>query len=674
MEDLDEKKKLQLFTQLYENSKPRGNEGIPKLKEKSKIYDINLHLNYKIMKKILDKQNMEDEDISFFNNFYRNYIQTLFYEQKLEIINKIEKRKNKLITQKFEWNKKSFIDSYFDILKQLQKIDDINKVDYDEIIILFHQKYYVNNNDINIPLIYGTNELVFAGLINNLYHRFFFDKELENIDIKDVNVDPITGYINYPKNIMNKLKTYTETDNSVYISMDIDEELSDEKTEFDDVIFYYKLQFIRPFLDKIISDDFKEIFNIEELKKENSSNSYQVKPKMNALIFHLIYLELIFHIYNIYGQNHYLFKFNDKFYFETKHEKFGFFKAMNKIQNEVIITDEKGNFINNEKDIMNKNYFIYNVKNKEKKIEFNPYDYILTKFKNAKTFDDLYNRFTNIENYSLNKFYKENRLFEDKSFDSLFKNNIKEMLSSNTIKELFNQYINSSDYECPYSGDEKQNFIEQTFDIIYYFPIPFSNIAGFTYKKFGLIFINNIDRLNRKINYQEPTLANNEFCLQINKICFKKVVHIHEIVSHYSCDIIHLNNNDYGDKTESVLLGNKIKNLYTKGALFIINNNNYTKNLDEFNKDFIKRNEYKNEDNLDLLEESKKSQLIKKLIKKIYDKDNYPKEIKLEKKHITSFRVFENQNNNNQVNELSLLNISYFDNPTHVFTQYRKIK
>ena len=233
----DEKKKLQLFTQLYENSKPRGNEGIPKLKEKSKIYDINPHLNYKIMKKILDKQNMEDEDISFFNDFYRSYIQTLFYDQKLEIINKIEKRKNKLITQKFDWNKKSFIDSYFDILKQLKKIDDINKVDYDEIIILFHQKYYVDNYDINIPLIYGTNELIFAGLINNLYHRFFFDKELENIDIKDVKVDPITGYINYPKNIMNKLKTYTETDNSVYISMDIDEELSDEKTEFDDEIF-----------------------------------------------------------------------------------------------------------------------------------------------------------------------------------------------------------------------------------------------------------------------------------------------------------------------------------------------------------------------------------------------------------------------------------------------------
>lgn len=698
MEDFNEKNELQLFIQLYKNSKPKGNEGILKLKEKAKIYDINPHLNYKIMKKILDKKNMKDEDIQFFNDFFRNYIQTLFYDQKLEIINEIEKKKNKLLSQKFAWNKKSFIDSYFDILNELSKIDKIKKVDYNKIINLFHKKYYVDNYDINIPLIYGTNELVFAGLINNLYHRLFFDKELEDIDIEDV--DLITGYINYPKSIMRKIKSYNENDSSHYISMDIDEDLPEEKNEFNSRKFFLKLEFILPFINKIISDDFKEIFNIKELKKENSSNLYQVKPKINALIFHLLYLELIFHIYNIYGSKQYLHKFDHKFFFETKEEKLYFFQAMNKIQNEVIVVDEKGNPINDEKDIMNKNYVIYDAKNKKKKIEFNPYDYNLTYFDSAKTFDDLYNRFSNIENYSLNKFYKENRLFEDKSFDALFKNNIKEMLSSNTINELFKQYVNFSDYNCPYSGDENQNFIDQTFDIIYYFPIPFSHIAGFTYKKFGLVFISNIDRLDKKVNYQDPTIANIEFCHQINKISFKKVVHIHEIVSHYSCVIIHSNNNeisistppntfinyepkseflesssnyDSGDKAESVLLGNKIKYLYTNGALFIINNNNYTKDLDKFNKDFIKRNEHKNGDTLDLFEESKKSQLIKKFVQQFYDKGNSPKIIKLEKKHITSFRVFEDQNNA-QENELSLRNISYFDNPTHVFTQYRRIK
>ena len=113
MEDFNEKAQFQLFIQLYENSKPKGNEGLNRLKEKAKIYDINPHLNFKIMKKILDKKNMTDEDIKFFNNFYRNYIQTLFYDQKLEIIKEIEKKNNKSISQDFKWNKKSFIDSYF---------------------------------------------------------------------------------------------------------------------------------------------------------------------------------------------------------------------------------------------------------------------------------------------------------------------------------------------------------------------------------------------------------------------------------------------------------------------------------------------------------------------------------------------------------------------------------
>ena len=698
MEDFNEKAQFQLFIQLYENSKPKGNEGLNRLKEKAKIYDINPHLNFKIMKKILDKKNMTDEDIKFFNNFYRNYIQTLFYDQKLEIIKEIEKKNNKSIYQNFKWNKKSFIDSYFDIIKELSKIDEIKKVDHNKIIDLFHNEYYVDNYDINIPLIYGTKELIFAGLINNLYHRLFFDKELENIDAEDV--DLITGYINYPKSLMRKIKTNNESDNSNYISMDVDEELPKEEIKIKPLDFLMKLEFIFPFIKKIISDDFKEIFNIEELKKENSSNLYQVKPNINALIFHLLYLELIFHIYNIYGKKKYLYKFDDNCFFETKKKKLYFFQAMNEIQNEVFVVDEKGKIIKNEKDIKNKTYFIFDAKNKSKKIEFNPFDYILSDFDSAKTFDDLNEKFSNIENYSLNKFYKENRLYENSNFDTLFKNNIKEMLSSYTINELFKEYVNFSDYNCPYSGDENQNFINQTFDIIYYFPIPFSNIAGFTYKKFGLIFINNIDRFDKKVNYQASTVKNVEFCRQINKISFMKVVHIHEIVSHYSCAIIHSNNNeisistppntfinyepkseyqelsstyDSGDKAESVLLGNKIKYLYTNGALFIINNNNYKQELDTFNKDFINKNEYKKEDTLDLIEEAKKSQLIQEFIKQFYDKDNSPKKIKLEKKNITSFRVFESQDNTEE-NELSYLNISHFENPTHVFTQYRRIK
>ena len=51
MEDIAEDNELKLYTQLYDSSIPKWNEGLNKLKEKAKIYDINPNLNYQIMKK-----------------------------------------------------------------------------------------------------------------------------------------------------------------------------------------------------------------------------------------------------------------------------------------------------------------------------------------------------------------------------------------------------------------------------------------------------------------------------------------------------------------------------------------------------------------------------------------------------------------------------------------------
>lgn len=51
-------------------------------------------------------------------------------------------------------------------------------------------------------------------------------------------------------------------------------------------------------------------------------------------------------------------------------------------------------------------------------------------------------------------------------------------------------------------GDEKENFNSQTFNTIYYFPISYENIAGFTYKKLGLIFITNFNRFDKLIHYK----------------------------------------------------------------------------------------------------------------------------------------------------------------------------
>ena len=708
--DIAEDYELKLFAELYEESIIKGNEGLENLKNKAKKYDINPDLNYAIMKKILNKKNMNKNDINSFYDFYRNYIQTLFYDQKKDIIDEINKTKNKKLKEKitkiFKLNKKSFVDSYFDIMKKLydtaNKSDLNNKIDYDKILDLFLKDYYVDNYEINIPLIYGTNELIFAGLINNLYHRFFIDKKIEEIDIEDI--DTLTGFANYPKLIIKKIRSTNEddsSDSSKYIDINIEEELPQEKIKINPNKFNSKLEFIKPFLKKIISKDFKEIFNLMKIKEENSSNAYKVKPKMNSLVFHLLFFELIFHIYNIYNDEQYISKFNHRFFFETREEKIIFFNEMNEIENEIIIVNEKGEKIKETKDIENKLYDIYNAKNLKEKIKFNPFDYILSEISDVKNFKDLKKKLESIEYFSLNKFYQENRLFENNKIDSLFKNNIREMLSSEAISELFSQYANFNDYNCPYSGDKEDGFIKQTFDIIFYFPIPFKKISGFTYKKFGLIFISNNNRFEKILKSNVQKIENEQFFQIINKMSFFKVVHIHEIISHYSCTIIHSNNNnipintppntlmdyepmekyseialnhDGGDKGECIMFGNKIKYIYTNGALYIINNNNYNNNLKEFRNEFIKKNIFKKGDIFDFSVESEKNQLIKEFIRQFFGTKNNQKSIKLNKYNISSFRIIENSKGNMDVeNELFSQGITYFERVPHIFTSYRKM-
>ena len=669
------KKELKLYTELFDNSKPLLNESLETLKNKNHIYDINPNLNYQIMKKMLGEKKMNDKDSEDFYNFFKNYIQTLYYDQKLDIIGEIYQKKNKKIfnkiTQNFYLNSMSFIDCYFEIIKILSavpyKLSQNEIIDYEEIINLFHKDYFVDNYAINNPLIYGTNELIFSGLINYLYFNLFFKTNKEEIDTTDNN--EISNFMCYPNSIMKNIDNYDGNDknnNLIDINMAIDEELSNINISINKSDFNSKILFINPFLIKILSNDFQAIFSLINLKKESKSHLYEAKPKMNPLIFHLLFLELILYIYNFNDSDTYISKFNHIFFFETKQEKFEFFNKMSKIRDEIIIIDEQGKEIKMTKDINNKIYTIINKKNNNEKIKFNPYDYILSKFTSVSNFNNLKNKFSDSDYFSLYKFYKDNCLFNNNELNSIFINNIKEMLSSKTIEELFEQYINFNEFICPYFGKEKEKFISQTFDIIYYFPIPFQNIAGYTDKKFGLIFINNIDRFEKMVNNSDKKIVNFNFFRKMNKISFLKIVHIHEIISHYSCVIIHSNDNDIsistplktfknyelkskfvglslkydgGYKGESILFGNKIKYIYTNGALFIINNNNFQNNLEKFKKAFTQINKFKKGDIFNLMDESKNNLIVNELVKQYFNGKIVEKFIMLENQNITAFRI-----------------------------------
>ena len=167
-------------------------------------------------------------------NFFFNKIQTLCFNQKKEIIEKICQDENKEIKEDIlNWiniNDKSFFKSYFLILKKLLKIyeqyKNVKNINPVEIENLFKKEFYVDNKSIKIPLIYGCTELKYAGLINNMYHHLLIRRNNEKGEKegKLSNGNKFYGYDNYPKDIMEKKEPTNEEKENPENKMNFDDE------------------------------------------------------------------------------------------------------------------------------------------------------------------------------------------------------------------------------------------------------------------------------------------------------------------------------------------------------------------------------------------------------------------------------------------------------------------
>ena len=244
------RQELKLFSELYESSIPQEKDDLETLKKNAKIFDINPNLNFKIMLKMLDEKDLVYKDSEKIYYFFRNYIQTLFFNQKKAIIDLSEKDEKyktilELKTSKFFLNEKSFIDCFFEIIKKLYDAS-INpglsldkKIDYNQVENLFLKDYFVDNYEIKIPLIYGTNELIFSGFINDLYLNLFYISDKE------------------------KLNTSKEKD-------EITNKNIEQDSKFEKPKIISRIKFITPFSYRILSDDFREIFDLKILKKKTA--------------------------------------------------------------------------------------------------------------------------------------------------------------------------------------------------------------------------------------------------------------------------------------------------------------------------------------------------------------------------------------------------------------------
>lgn len=244
------KKKLKLFQDLKDSSLPNPEDSLEELIKKKDIYDINPNTNYALR---LQYIKLFHKDLV--KNFYL-YNQTLTFAQRQDIIKKLENTNaGKLITNEIVLSKESYIEKYFNILNELKNCYTNQSFDnYRKIKHLFETKYYANNKQIKIPLIYGTTELKYSGLINNLYQCLFFD----GLNEKEI-------FINFRDNI-----TY-----------------------------------IADYLNKICDDEFFEVFNVknqyhlDEIKK--FVQEYQLNPELDSLYFHLLFFDLLLSLYIHHG-------------------------------------------------------------------------------------------------------------------------------------------------------------------------------------------------------------------------------------------------------------------------------------------------------------------------------------------------------------------------------------
>ena len=586
----------------------------------------------------------------------------------------------------------------------------------------FQTIYYVDNKSIKIPLIYGTTELKYSGLIHNLYQNLFLNKkekdegsnkndnEIGNIqDLpknKDNKENENKSSCNYPEVIIEPKNNININDNIIFninknddkniIKMDVE----NEKEENESRLLYFNdiIEFISDYLNIICDNEFLEFFNIKERYNYDEEgdflDNYILNPEIDSLYFHLLFFDLLITIYSINGNSEYDKSMIDVF-FEKKKKKFNKLKQLNKyckfmINNKVITFEDI-------EEIKNDNYVIVDLKDEKNKIIFNPYDYIFQNINccKIKNFQDIEKAFNNPKNFSLNKIFKNKILFDDKNIFEVFKENIKNMLKTKVINQLFNQFENYKKYKNPYIGEDKEKFIQQTFDIIFYIPIPFSNIAGFTYKQFGIIFLNSKEPPKRNLH------PNKYFLKKICSISFKKVVTIHEIIGHYCATLVHGNDSNYdlktpdntlidyvpkdeykyiyslfdgGERGESILFGNKIQNIFIKGALYILENNNFDNNLDDFREKFVDENNPKNftEKNFDVKKESEKLKIIPLIKDGTKDVDNL---IEIKKSNSNfSFREFLSEESDDDDEQIFEDGVLYWNRMTHKDITYKKRK
>ena len=308
--------------------------------------------------------------------------------------------------------------------------------------------------------------------------------------------------------------------------------------------------------------------------------------------------------------------------------------------------------------------------------------------------DIIDNPFTNCSKFYKYPFNMEKNIIKfDKEFYKEFKNFMLVVYESKLFKEIFYLTDEFKDFLYPFEGEEKDNLFNEMFDNTKFCPFEFDYLNGFKSKLLPKILISSI--LKDNSNFEKIIIS---FTYLINTMFHEQMKHYIKMLLHYNSlrlslsvslesdnslkddifekylkvvkkkkeilnylkiseeELKEIKESDGGDKLEILLYGQKLQQLYVKGALYILDINSYKKSITEHLKEFLENN--KPSDNIVLNEEKLQNlPLLKKLIDLI-------------KKYSTGKRIFREELNGNIALQIAS---SASQIPGHCFLECKRI-
>ena len=567
--DLDEKKNKEFIINVLKDKNLTNQEKI------YKFNDIMYKLSYDDRKNILDEyKTLFDAD-----------------EDKNKYYNTILRQEKKL--------KKVFI--------SLLKI--ICNCDYKAVSDSFMTKFYIPTQASNIPFLEGGEEFIFANLINDAYDTFITKSNLpkKEKDGKHNESKLLSNMIN-PKLKKPIIKPIIIIDNKEEPNKENNEiklkEEEDENPELRKRKFIAKRNLLKPILKLYYSDEFQNNYDYYINKYPELNADKRVKYIYEIIIEALFYYSVSF---NEDGKQKLIKEYTKVFYETIKEKK----EALREYNNIIKIKYNE----NTKNEIKNEDCTVL-IEHKE--FIINLFDYNLNKLlfdicdvsvNKNELFALVGKKLKDPKYYTIQKYIKENMLYNDNHLNDLFLKQIDIMLKNKILENVFNQVTIFSNKKYPFL---KEDFLTQVHNSMVFVRLPTKLILGLTLKKFGIIMINkgrHDDIIRKEKN------KNTRFVFKLAEFVTYKIIFLHEINFHYFLVLLFSNKNldsfdtpptvfinekkvnenmDFGDKGEVLLFGTKVSVLYINAIIDLITLKSWDENkdgrLDDLRKLFLENN------------------------------------------------------------------------------------